>query len=40
MNTNTMPEEEWAKKSIYNYKALFTVDPDFIQVYLFDESQL
>jgi gamma-glutamyl hydrolase len=34
-------ENEWTRLSIYNFQPLFTPnDADFIQVYLFDESQL
>lgn len=36
LSTNTFPEADWIKASIYNYQPLYTNDPDFIQVYLFD----
>lgn len=40
MNKNTMTDAEWTQKWIYNYQPLYTEDPDFIQVYIFDESKL
>ena len=40
MNTNRFTDTEWQKLWIYNYNPLYTNDPDFIQVYIFDESKL
>lgn len=41
LSPNRMEEVEWKQRWIYNYSPLYSLkDPDFTQVYLFDESTL